>query len=203
MVDGARSYAVVWEESDGSPVTGQLVVGEESMRLEGVRDGQLVRLEVSYGDLAGVRVSRGSGERLHDRPTMVVERHDGPPLLIAAFGAGMLHELVDVLALLSAPGGAVEQIAVVLPLRPGAVDEARRYVSLGPPFDLADQSLGRHEVYLSSREAIFVFSGDDACEIVRRLMREPTVLRTAGRWHAILDGAPRLAVAGFSWQTPR
>jgi hypothetical protein len=99
-VDEVRSYAIVWEEGGGRPVTGQLLPGDDSMSLEGSRDGRLVRLEVFYRDLAGIRVGRASGERLNDRATSV---------------------------------------------------------------------------------AIFVFSGDDACEAIRRLMEEPTVLRRVGR----------------------
>jgi hypothetical protein len=202
VVDGVGSYAVVWEESDGRPITGQLMPREDSMLLEGVRDGRLVRLEIFYRDLGGIRVGRDGGERLNDRPTLVVERNDAPRLLISALGAGMLHELVDVLTTLSSPAAAVEQIAVVLPLTPDGLDKARRYVSLGAPFDLAGVSLSRHEVYLSSREAIFVFYGDDACEAIRRLMQEPSVLRRMGGWHALLDGPPRLAEARFSWRRP-
>jgi hypothetical protein len=193
---------VVWQEEAGRPVTGQLVPGEESLRLEGVRDGQLVRLEVLYANLVGLRIGRGPGERLNDRATVVIERRDASRLLVSALGAGMLHELVDALTALSPPGETVQQIAVVLPLKPGGLEAARRYVSLGAPFELAYQSLRRHEVYLSAHEAIFVFSGDDACEAVRRLMQEPGVLRTLGRWHSILDGPPRLAEAGFSWRAP-
>lgn len=193
---------MVWEEEGGRPVTGQLVPGEESMRLEGVRDGRLVRFEVSYADLVGLRIGRGPGERLNERATVLIERRDAPRLLVSALGAGMLHELVDVLTALSPPGEAVEQIAVVLPLKPGGLEAARRYVELGAPFELVHQSLRRHEVYLSAHEAVFVFSGDDACEAVRRLMQDPGVLRTVGRWHSILDGPPRLAEARFSWRRP-
>jgi hypothetical protein len=200
VVDSARSYAVVWRPEDGDPVTGKLTPDGDALRFQGGRDGRLVHLTVPYRALAGVRVARTPGERLNGRSTIVVERHGDSALLISPLGAGLLHELSDVLADLCSASDPVHQIAVVLPLKPDALDAARRYLSLGPPFDPADHSLSRHEVYLGAREAIFVFSGADACESIRRIMRDNSVFPALGRWHDLLDGPPHLAEAGFAWR---
>jgi len=88
---------------------------------------------------------------------------------------------------------------VVLPLKADAVETARALVAEGPPFDPESASLARHEVFITDREAIFVFSGADACESVREIMRTTSVWPAAGRWSLCLDGPPRLAETAYAW----
>jgi hypothetical protein len=199
MVGAASSYPVLWSEPDGRLVTGQLAPGLDALQLQGASDGAPVQRVVMYSDLAGVRVGRASADLLDGRPTLVVERHRAPDLLVRPLGPGLLSELAEVLAELCARGERVERIAVVLPLEPGALDAARALVSEGPPFDPSDKSLARHEVFLTTREAIFVFSGADACESVRQIVRDADVWVAAERWRAVLSGPPRLAEAAFVW----
>jgi hypothetical protein len=197
----ASTYPVVWSDSD-APVTGSLTTGSHAIQLEGARDGRLVTRAVDYRDLAGVRIGRSGGDLLDGRPTLVVERQDAPALLVRPLGAGLLAELAELLSRLCAAGNAVERVAVVLPLRAGSAETARELVAEGPPFDPEDASLARHEVFLTEHEAIFVFSGSDACASVRRLVGDPLVLHSADRWTLCLDGPPRLAEASYVWPPP-
>lgn len=199
MVDVGASYPVLWSEPDEGPVSGTLTVDGDAVRLDGGRQGQVVRRSIAYRDLAGVRVGRARGDLLAGRPAIVVERHRAPALLVRPLGAGLLSELADLLARLCETRDRVEQVAVVLPLRPGGLGAARELVAEGPPFDPAEAEIERHAVFLTEREAIFVFSGSDACDHVRSFMDDMAVWHAADRWAACLDGPPRLAEATFSF----
>jgi hypothetical protein len=58
-------------------------------------------------------------------------------------------------------------------------DYARLLIEQGPPFDLTQTALASHEVFLTDREAVFVFEGTAAKEAVERLSGEPGVWRSA------------------------
>jgi hypothetical protein len=199
MVDTATSYPVLWSDSDHEPVSGTLTVDRDAVVLNGGRPGQVVQRSIAHRDLAGVRVGRSPEDLLAGRPAIVVERHRAPALLVRPLGAGLLSELADLLARLCETTERVEQVAVVLPLRPGALDAARELVAEGPPFDPADAEIERHAVFLTEHEAIFVFSGAGACAHIRHFLDETAVWRAADRWAACLDGPPRLAEATFSY----
>ncbi len=199
MATIASSYPVLWLEPDGSPAAGQLTPGLDAVRLDGSCDGRVVQHTFAYADLDGVRIGRVRPDLLDGRPALVVEPHGSAPLLVRPLGMGLLAELADLLAELCARSEPVEQIAVVVPLKPEAVDAARALVAEGPPFDLADASLERHEVFFVGSEAMFVFSGANACESIRRILRDATVWSAADRWHEFLAGPPRLVEASFAW----
>lgn len=200
MGDAAvASYPVRWLEPGEELVTGRLTPGRDALLLEGSHDGRLRRQTLDYRDVGSVRIGRTGAERLNGRTTLVVERRDGPTLLVLPLGPGLLLELADLLAELCSGREPLAQVAVVLPLKEGAAAAAQALIAAGPPFDPADKSLARHEVFLTDREAIFVFSGEDACESVRAIMRDTSVWPTANRWSDWLDGPPRLAEAGYSW----
>lgn len=195
----AVSYPVVWAEADERSVTGRLTTGPADLRLEGAADGHLVTRTVSLDDLAGVRIGRRDGERLGGRGTLVLERRDASDLLVQPLGPGLLAEVADMLAELCSASEQVERVAVVVPLKEDALELARELIADGPPFDPADKSLARHEVFVTGTEAIFVFSGEDACESVRAIMRDSAVWPAAERWGACLADRPRLAETGFAW----
>jgi hypothetical protein len=50
-------------------------------------------------------------------------------------------------------------VAVIVPLKVGHDDRAKEPVAQGPPFDPAALGLERHEVFVTAREAVFVFAG--------------------------------------------
>lgn len=91
-------------------------------------------------------------------------------------------------------------IAVVVPIRRGTPEEGRRLVEEGPPFDVEGLGLERHHVFVSEREVVFLFEGDDATAAVDALSRGPNVLKAAVRLRGILAGRPRLAEERFGWR---
>jgi hypothetical protein len=199
MVDAGLAYPVIWSEANEKPSTGRLTPGRQAMTFQGTRDGNEVERSIPYDDVAGISIGRTPGSQLNGRATIVIARRDEPDLLVQPYGPGLLHELADVLSELCAREEPLQRIAIVLPLRADSLETVRALVAGGPPFDPSDKSLSRHEVFLTGREAVFVFSGSDACESVRQIMSDPTVLRSANRWSEFIDGTPRLAEAEFSW----
>jgi hypothetical protein len=93
----------------------------------------------------------------------------------------------------------VTRIVVVAPLREGMRESARLLIEEGPPFDPAGTALTRHEVYLTDREAVFVFEGPDAKAVVETLVGDSDVWKTAAAWKECLAGRPRLAEPAYSW----
>jgi hypothetical protein len=195
IVDAIASYPAIWTEPEAGEktVTGTLTVSREGVLLDGGTRRLPVRRSIPLGDVASVHVGRSRAERLDGRPAIVVERRDAPVLLLRPLGLGLLTELAERLAQLCANRTRVEQVAVVLSLAPAALDTARALVAEGPPFDLDEAGIEEHEVFLTKREAVFVFSGENACESARRFAHDATVWRAADRWAACLDSPPRLA----------
>ena len=94
------SYAVIWREGDTPPVAGRLELRPHALRLG---DGSFVR-ELPYEELTAVRVGRSADERLEGRPSLVLERQVGEPVLIATIlQPGVLPEIVERLAHLRPP----------------------------------------------------------------------------------------------------
>jgi hypothetical protein len=96
----------------------------------------------------------------------------------------------------------VSSLAVVVPLRPDMLAEARRLIEQGPPFDLADTPLDSHWIHLTDHEAVFVFDGPGAREVVERVVGEASVWEAATAWRACLAGKPRVAETVFAWRRP-
>jgi hypothetical protein len=201
---GAESYAAIWREPGGGVATGKVVLEPDRLRVEGATgEGRLRRRELLYTELVGVRIGRGAAERLNGRPTLVLERASAPPLQLDVLGAGILFELADLLAALTLERAErFERVVLVVPLNEDAVEQARALVSGGPPFDPAVRGLERHEVFFTDTEAVFLFEGPDAGEVVQRLARDPGAWRAALQWRRLLTGAPRLARSAYSWTRP-
>lgn len=94
----------------------------------------------------------------------------------------------------------MSRVAVVLPIRPDALVTAKLLIEEGPPFALEDTPLEAHAVYLSEAEAVFVFEGPDAREVVEQLVGEAGVWEAATAWRSVIDGKPRVAEPSFSWR---
>jgi hypothetical protein len=60
--------------------------------------------------------------------------------------------------------------------------------------------LDRHHVFVTEREALFVFEGPGACETLERVLRNTRVLRAAARWRECLAGPPRVAEETYAWR---
>jgi hypothetical protein len=147
-----------------------------------------------------VEIGRGAAERINGDKSLVLERHSCERVLVAALGGvGLLGELTDLLARLRAERAARACAAVVVPIRRGTAEAARRLVEEGPPFDVERLGLERHDVFVSEREVVFFFEGDSAAAAVDALSRSPGVLNAAVSWRGILGGRPRLAEERFGW----
>jgi len=94
----------------------------------------------------------------------------------------------------------MSRVAVVVPLRPGAYEAAAKLVDSGPPFTLAESPLDGHCVYLTEREALFVFEGPDARLVVEQILGEASVWDAASAWRDLLAGKPRVADIAFAWR---
>jgi hypothetical protein len=201
-VQGVRShpheYAVVWRTGAGPTSRGRLELGEDDVVLQGA--GEPDGLRIPFDELSSVQIGRGAAERINGDRSLVLERHSCERVLIAALGGvGLLGELNDLLARLRAERAARACVAVVVPIRHGTAETARRLVDEGPPFDIEGSALERHHVFVSEREVVFFFEGDSATAAVEALSRSPRVLNAAARWRGILGGRPRVATERFGW----
>jgi len=95
------------------------------------------------------------------------------------------------------------RLVLVLPLKDGAHDDARRLLEQGPPFDLAETHFDRHQVHLTDHEVVFVFEspeGTPATISVRA--SDPAFWKAGAAWRPLIDGKPRTAETVFAWERP-
>lgn len=193
-----HEYAVVWRTDAGPTSSGRLELGNEGLVLHGSSKPEGLR--ILFDELSSVEIGRGATERINGDKSLVLERHSCERVLVAALGGvGLLGELTDLIARLRAERAARACVAVVLPIRRGSAEAARRLVEEGPPFDVEGLGFERHHVFVSEREVVFFFEGDNAAAAVDALSRSRRVLNVAVRWRGILGGRPRLAEERFGW----
>ena len=82
----------------------------------------------------------------------------------------------------------MSRFVVVAQLRAGARDAARLLIENGPPFDPDRTRLTAHEVFLTEREVVFLFEGEEARKTVEELVGDPGIWRAATAWKECLDG---------------
>lgn len=92
----------------------------------------------------------------------------------------------------------MDQLVIVVPLKPGTREEARRLIDQGPPFALEETDFTRHEVHLTDHEAVFVFEAPTG-PTLSFSGEDPELHRLAEAWDAIMDGQPRKAETVFAW----
>lgn len=171
--------------------TGRLEIEHDRLFLRGSgKDGRL-ELAIPFSALADVRIGRRPSERLNGYPTLVLERASLPAVQVAPFGMTLLPEIADLLGSLSQPVGG-DVLTVVVPLKPGCLDRARRLLAQGPPFDPASLGLSSHEVYLREGEAVFVFRGRNVRARVGKAIRHPAVWRAGLAWQRCFAAPPQL-----------
>jgi hypothetical protein len=193
----AHDYAVVWQTGGGPTSSGRLELGADELILHGAGQGSL---RIPLEQLSSVEIGRGPSERINGDKSVVLERHSCERVLITALGGvGLLGEITELLARLRAEQAARACVAVVVPIKPGKAEAARGLIHEGPPFDLQQLGLLQHHVFVSDREVVFFFEGDNATTAVEALAHDPAVLKAALRWRGILAGRPRLAEERFSW----
>lgn len=93
----------------------------------------------------------------------------------------------------------MSRLVLVVPLREGTAARARALLAEGPPFELETTELERHEVYLTDREAVFLFetAGDEPPLQLRA--GNPMLRQAAAAWRECMAGRPRKAETAFSW----
>jgi hypothetical protein len=195
-----KSYGVVWQEGTFPQGTGTLELLPRGLRLEALAESHPTVREIAYEGLAGVRVG-GAAERIDGRPTVILERRTGLPITIATVPQpSLVGEIAERLTALQLGPEATRRTAVVVPLKKEAYEAVRELLEAGPPFD-PEQTTGldRHEVFLTSQEAVFVFESHLGAEALEPLLAEPEFWKAATAWRDHLAGPPRLAEDVFSW----
>jgi hypothetical protein len=188
------SYAVVWSEN-GSTHAGKLELVADGVRLEGA-DGDLA---VPFSDVVALRVGREGRDRIDGRPALVIERWSGEPIRVSTIGeVGTLLELADGIAQ-GQPSPASGRLVVVAPLRRRVREQVKALLSQGPPFAPDEVGLASHHVFLTSREAVFLFEAAPGARLPEQLMRDPRLWKAAAAWRGFLAGPPRLAEAVWTW----
>jgi hypothetical protein len=87
---------------------------------------------------------------------------------------------------------------VVVPLLEGAGKRAAELLRNGPPFDPDEVGLGRHQVFLTDSEVIFLFEADSA-QTADNLLSNPRLWEAASAWKDLVAGPPELAEDVYSW----
>jgi hypothetical protein len=94
--DVGITYAVTWEEPDGSARSGRLELAARALTLEGRNSGLPVAHAFPYGEVRAFRVANRNGERLQSRPTLILELRAGGRLRIAGLiQQGIVSELAS------------------------------------------------------------------------------------------------------------
>ena len=193
------SYAITWQESEAAPRSGRLELKQRGLGFEGSNGHGSAIAEVGYDELSAARIARTPGDRLAGRPTLVLERRVGGPIKIASVAQpGIISELAEHLAALHLGEEQSLSRVVVVPLRAGTQQLAAAVLEQGPPFDPAQVGLERHQVFLTEREAIFLFEAD-AAHAVDRLVKDTSLWGAAAAWKDLVAGPPRIAEETFSW----
>jgi hypothetical protein len=91
-------------------------------------------------------------------------------------------------------------IAIVVPLAEGRSDVVRDFLSEGPPFEPGEIGLESHRVFLTEREAIFVFETEEGLHAFERILAEPELWDVISSWEHCMSDEPRVAEAVFEWQ---
>ena len=164
------------------------------MLLEGRSDQGRVEFNIPFSEVSEVRVGRLPEDRLNGRSALLLSRAGGDLVRVAPMDFGLLNELADLLTALAGEyADPHQQVVVVLPLRKGRLSRAKELVAQGPPFDPAAVGLTRHEVFLTDREAIFVFEGRNVRKKFERLTRDPTLWQAGLAWRGCVGGRPRIS----------
>ena len=85
-------------------------------------------------------------------------------------------------------------------LKRGSAAAVRQILREGPPFDLEQTPLERHLVFLTRDELVFLFEGEHAEEVAKRLLKSPRVLGQASRIGAHIRGKPRVPEEVYAWE---
>lgn len=96
----------------------------------------------------------------------------------------------------------MERLALVARFDPESREQVKTLLEAGPPFDLEGAGIDRHLVFVSSREAVFVFEGSEVEWEVEELADgffHPELQAALSEWQELLVEEPRLAHEVFAW----
>lgn len=110
-----------------------------------------------------------------------------------------ISELAEGIAALPRTGRPTS-VAVLVPFVEGRDDVVRAFLAEGPPFDPAEIGIESHTVFLTEREAIFVFDAPGGVQELERILTEPDFWDMVASWQRSASGKPRLAVEAYSWR---
>jgi hypothetical protein len=92
----SSSYGVVWREGALPPATGKLELLARALSLDGLVGSRPARREIAYDSVARVRIGHTTADRLHERPTVVVEPTHGLPVAITTVDQpGAVREIAE------------------------------------------------------------------------------------------------------------
>jgi hypothetical protein len=194
------TYAVTWQEPDGHVYSGKLEVRPTSIGLEGANGEGAKAKIVPFEELIGIHIGRSTGDRLEGRPSLVLDLQRGSVKIASVAQPGILSEIAEQIA--SFTRGRQATLAIVVPIKPEAREQAGRLLAEGPPFDPEELGLHRHRIFLTDREAIFVFDTGER-PALERLATDESVVAAAAAWHELVDGPPRLGEVVYSWNRPK
>lgn len=90
-------------------------------------------------------------------------------------------------------------LAIVVPLSEGCCDVVRDFIDEGPPFEPSKIGLAGHRVFLTDREAIFVFETEEGVTAFERILAEPELWDVIGSWEHCISDEPRIAAPVYEW----
>jgi len=193
-----ETYAVSWCRDAGDAHSGRLELAPGRLAFANGATAETI----AYADLRSVRVGRSSADRISGRPTLVLELRSGETIRIAGVGqAGIISELAEHLSSLLGEERVMSRAVVVLPLHEGMSEQAADLLRGGPPFDPEKVGLERHHVFLTEREAVFLFEADSRYA-AEKLIGEGRFWSAASAWKDLVAGPPRLAEDAYSWIRP-
>jgi hypothetical protein len=98
--------------------------------------------------------------------------------------------------------GSHESIAVVVPLGPGRSEVVHEFLAEGPPFDPRRIGLESHKVFLTDREAIFVFDTVEGAHAFERILADPDFWDVVPAWEHNVSEEPRIGTIVYEWPGP-
>ncbi len=94
-------------------------------------------------------------------------------------------------------------LAVVVPLVEGRCEVVQAFLEEGPPFEPGRIGLSGHKVFLTEREAVFVFETEEGVQVFERILAEPELWELVSSWEHCIADEPRLATTVYEWSPGR
>jgi hypothetical protein len=77
----------------------------------------------------------------------------------------------------------------------------REFVEKGPPFEPSTIGLKSHQVFVTDREAVFVFETEEGVKAFERILAEPELWDVIASWEHCLSDELRIATAVYDWRS--